>query len=51
MEKQYCVWRLCRDDDAYETSCENMFQFMEGGCRDNKFMFCPYCGKPIIEKR
>ncbi|MCP5019605.1 MAG: hypothetical protein GY938_30630 [Ketobacter sp.] len=31
----------------WETGCENMFQFGNGGPKENHFKFCPYCGQEI----
>ena len=47
--EEYCIWNYEEDFEYYETSCENNFHFIDGNCRDNKFTFCPYCGKPIME--
>jgi len=42
-----CEWR--RDEDGnYETSCDEMFTFTEGGVVENGARFCQYCGRPII---
>ena len=46
---EVCVWA---EDDCgmYETTCNNSFQFNDGGGPvDNLFKFCAYCGKPIKE--
>jgi len=50
MNEEYCRWILT-EDGQHETSCENLFEFNEGDCMDNKFTFCPYCGKPIFESK
>ena len=44
-----CTWT---EDDAndWDTSCDNCFIFNDGGPKDNQFTYCPYCGKPLIEK-
>lgn len=49
MNKGYCRW-VITEDGQHETMCGNLFEFFEGRCRDNKFLYCPYCGKPILEK-
>jgi Lar family restriction alleviation protein len=41
-----CTWTE-NDDGAWETSCEQMFEFTTAGPTSNKFIFCPYCGKRI----
>ena len=38
-------------EDYWETGCENLFQFINGGPEQNHFEFCPYCGKPIEEEK
>lgn len=51
MGEHTCKWR----EDGYkwdgygywETGCDNLFQFNTGGPEENRFKFCPYCGKPI----
>ena len=47
-KSKYCVWKP-DEDGIYDTECENRFEITEGSPRDNKFKFCPYCGKKIIE--
>ena len=38
-----CEWSE-NSDGQWETSCDNMFEFNEGGPILNGFKFCPYCG-------
>jgi hypothetical protein len=47
-----CRWGLSNDYDMefYETSCDNAQYFSEGSIKENKYAFCPYCGKPIEVK-
>jgi len=48
-----CIWKEEKDIDSchvYNTSCENMFEFIDGNPKDNNFKYCPYCGKSINEK-
>jgi hypothetical protein len=33
--------------DIYDTRCGNYHMFIEGNPIDNKYLFCPYCGKKI----
>lgn len=45
-----CIWKYDDPDDennAYATSCNNYFQFNDGGPTENGFKFCPYCGKEL----
>jgi hypothetical protein len=41
-----CDWAE-NQDGAYETSCGEIFEFTNGGPKDNKFTHCPYCGKEL----
>lgn len=40
-----CAWK--RDDDYWETSCGDAFQFADGGPGENNMRFCPYCGRAL----
>lgn len=43
-----CEWRLCDEEaNVYDTSCRNPHILIEGTPRENKYEFCPYCGKKI----
>ena len=44
-----CTWK---EDDAndWDTECGHTFMFNDGGPNDNRFAFCPYCGRQIAEK-
>ena len=47
-----CEWILeegCWDDDIWNTECGNMFHFIDGDPKENKFKFCPYFCKAILE--
>ncbi len=44
-----CEWKP-DEDSVYNTGCGQRFEFDEGGPKDNRFNYCPYCGKPIVEK-
>jgi hypothetical protein len=44
-----CLWQ--EDDDGnWETGCQEMFIFIEGGVKENGMIYCPYCGKKIKGK-
>jgi hypothetical protein len=45
----YCMWRHINNDieDYFETGCNNTFQFITDGIKENNFKYCPYCGKEI----
>ena len=41
-----CVWTE-DDDGAWDTTCGERFEFVEGGPSDNRMTWCCYCGKPL----
>lgn len=45
-----CEWNQDADGN-WDTECGECFCFIDGTPTENKAMFCPYCGKPIREKR
>lgn len=47
---KFCVWGLIGYGGFYKTACENAHSFEADGIKENKFKFCPYCGKRIKEK-
>ena len=47
-----CEWTYGDDvadavTDIYDTKCGNMHMFIGGSPSDNKYKYCPYCGKKI----
>jgi hypothetical protein len=46
MATEGCIWTVDKEG-VWETGCDNAFFFDSGGVADNKFNFCPYCGKPL----
>ena len=45
-----CTWS--QDDEGSDTwwsGCRHGFTFTDGGPVQNRFKFCCYCGKPLIE--
>ena len=45
---EFCEWM--QDDgatDIYETKCGNSHMFIDGNPSENKYKYCPYCGKEI----
>lgn len=45
---EFCEWK--QDDegaDIYYTECENCHMFIDGSPSENKYKFCPYCGKKV----
>ena len=50
---EHCVWmREDEEDNVWEGSCSTdalfCFNFNSGGPAENKFVFCPYCGRKIV---
>ena len=43
-----CIWTQ-NEDGVYETNCDNMFVFNDGGPVENGFRYCPYCGLELKE--
>ena len=45
-----CLWGEDVDEQEgyWESSCGSSFIFNDGGPFENEFLFCPYCGKPIL---
>lgn len=52
-ETYKCKWKHIQElyeiQDYWETDCGQAHQFMDGGPKDNIYIFCPYCGKEIEE--
>ena len=46
-----CKWEREDDDKEviYNTQCDNIHVFFAGNCKENDYLFCPYCGKEIQE--
>ena len=45
--KDCCEWKQYDENDIYYTGCEQIHMFIDGSPTDNKYEFCPYCGKKI----
>ena len=43
-----CRWKQDSDGN-WETDCDNLFTFFDGGPTNNGFRYCPYCSKQINE--
>lgn len=49
-EEEFCEWEVWDEEaNCYHTSCENAHFFVDGSPKDNKHVFCPYCGRKIKE--
>ena len=43
-----CKWE--QDEDGnWDTDCGNLHVLLDGGPKENRMLFCCYCGKPIVE--
>jgi hypothetical protein len=45
--EEWCEWTW--NEDFWECHCGQAFVCYEGTPTENKFIFCPYCGKKIKE--
>lgn len=46
--EECCLWRLIDEEaNVYDTTCQNPHILLDGSPTDNKFEFCPYCGRKI----
>jgi hypothetical protein len=45
---EVCRWHEDNEGN-WQTDCDNLFTFIEGGPSDNGMKFCCYCGKPLEE--
>ena len=39
-----CTWEQDLDHEFFATSCGQFHCFIEGGPKENRHSFCPYCG-------
>ena len=44
-----CQWKYREYNDYYETDCGRGFQLMADSPKENKYFYCPGCGKKIQE--
>jgi hypothetical protein len=42
-----CRWKLVSEDEYWQTDCDNAHCFIDGGPKQNKYQFCPYCGRKL----
>ena len=45
-----CEWTE-DEDGIWETDCGNMHVFLDSGPDENGYIYCPYCGKKVGEKK
>ena len=46
MNDKTCEW-IENDDGVWVTECDELFEFTDGGPKENWFNFCPYCGNKL----
>ena len=44
-----CTWTQDSNFYYYISECGDVHQFTDGGPKENKFRFCPYCGKKLVD--
>ena len=44
-----CIWTQ-DDDGVWHTACGQAHVFDTAGPAENHHRYCPYCGKPLVEK-
>ena len=44
--EEKCKWKE-NEDGWWETECDHAWEFNDGGPKENKAIYCPYCGKKI----
>lgn len=42
-----CGW-VEDENGAFDTGCDHKFEFIYDGIKENRFKFCPYCGREIV---
>lgn len=44
-----CEWTHHEYQDYWSTDCENAFSFVDDTPSENGFLYCPYCGRKLLE--
>jgi hypothetical protein len=42
-----CCWTQDDCTCSWDTNCGEKHQFIEGDPRENRYRYCPYCGRPL----
>ena len=52
INKLFCRWIFISNntDECYETECGETFSFIIGDVKNNKYIYCPGCGRKIKVK-
>lgn len=46
--ERFCKWEIYDIEmNAYETGCHKTFVFENDGPEENRFKYCPYCGREL----
>ena len=51
IERETCTWTEQDDKDmpgTYESSCGEMWSFIEGGVKENRVTYCHHCGGKVV---
>lgn len=48
VQNKWCIWAE-NEDGAWETQCKNIFEIVKGTPKENKMIYCMFCGKIICE--
>ena len=51
MKQKTCTWEQDEWHGHWETECEHIFEFTDGGPLENEMVYCPYCGRKIKEEK
>jgi hypothetical protein len=43
-----CEWKHDEHHDAWDTECDEKFQFTSDGPQENGMLFCPFCGASLV---
>lgn len=45
-----CEWKITdADENTWESECGLLWQFMDGSPTDNGIVYCPRCGREMVE--
>ena len=48
--RKYCFWKIDAVDGGYKTWCNRKHEFTDGTPQDNRYKYCPFCGKQIVDR-
>ena len=44
-----CTWTYDENDDSWDATCGAAWYLIEGGPKYNGMLYCPECGKELVE--